>query len=55
MTLSLHTKLEVVKIMIDKLEQYFQRNRLLIHGLHEKKHESTEDLVFQTNHTELDV
>ena len=49
---SLHTKLEPVQIMVDKQEQYSRWNFLLIHGLEEKKNESTDDLVFETNNTE---
>ena len=52
---TLQTKLEVVEIMVDKQEQYSRRNGLLVHGLEEKKDESTDDLVLQTINTDLDV
>ena len=51
--ISLHTKLEIVQIMIDKEEGYSQRNCLLIHGLEEKENESTDNLVLETINNEL--
>ena len=50
---SLHTKLEIVQIMIDKEEEYSQRNCLLIHGLEEKENESTDNLVLETINNKL--
>ena len=40
---------------IDRQEQYSRRNCLLIHGIKERRHEVTDELVIQTIKSEIDI
>lgn len=51
---SLHTKLEILQIKVNKQEHYLWLNCLLIHGLEVKKNESTDGLVLETINTKLE-
>ena len=52
---SLSTKLETIRIMADKQEQYSRRNCLLIYCSEKKSSRSSVNLVLQKINTELEI
>ena len=44
-----------IEQQIDRQEQYPRRNCLLIHGIEERRHEVTDEVVIQTIKSEMDI
>ena len=44
-----------IEQQIDRQEQYSRRNYLLIHGIEERRHEVTDEVVIQTIKSEMDI
>ena len=44
-----------IEQQIDRQEQYFRRNCLLIHGIEERRHKVNDELVNQTIKSEMDI
>lgn len=44
-----------IERQIERQEQYSRRNCFLMHGIKEKRHESTDELIIQTIKSEMDT